>query len=151
MAQLAQAQLTCPEADILLTIAAIDRAQFKTERRAASTFNVPRSTLRDRRAGVATRRDCEPNSKKLTKLEEEVIARYILDLDSRGFAPSLGAIQDIADKLLTERSARKVGKLWPYNFVKRTESLTIRFNQAYDRQRALCEDSEVISSWFKLV
>ena len=111
MAQPAQAQPTCPEADILLTIAAIDRAQFKTKRRAASTFNVPRSTLRDRRAGIAARRDCEPNLKKLTKLKEEVIARYILDLDSRGFAPSLGTVRDIADKLLTKRSAGKVGKL----------------------------------------
>jgi len=111
MAQPAQAQPTCPEADILLTIPAINRAQFKTERRAASTFNVPRLTLRDRRAGIAARRDYKPNLKILTKLEEEVIARYILDLDLRGFAPSLGAIQDMADKLLTKRSARKVGKL----------------------------------------
>jgi hypothetical protein len=67
--------------------------------------------LRDRRAGIAARRNCEPNSKKLSKLEEEVIVRHILDLDLRGFAPTLGAVRDMADKLLAERSAGKVGKL----------------------------------------
>ena len=51
-----------------------------------------------------------PNLKKLTKLKEEVIVRYILDLDLRGFAPTLGAIHDMADKLLAGRAARQVGK-----------------------------------------
>ena len=58
-----------------------------------------------------------PNLKKLTKLKEEVIVRHILDLDLRGFAPTLGAVKDIADKLLTARAARQVGKNWPTNFV----------------------------------
>ena len=57
----------------------------------------------------------------------------------------------MADKLLAKRGAGKVGKLWLYNFVKRIESLTTRFNRAYNRQRALYEDPTVISSWFKLV
>jgi hypothetical protein len=57
----------------------------------------------------------------------------------------------MADKLLAERSTGKVGKLWPYNFVKRTESLTTHFNRAYDYQRALCKNPVVISSWLELV
>ena len=51
------------------------------------------------------RRNCELNLKKLTKLEEEAITRHILNLDTRGFAPSLGAVRDIANKLLAERGA----------------------------------------------
>ena len=47
-----------------------------------------------------------PNLKKLTKLKEEVIVRYILDLDLWGFAPTLGAVKDIADKLLAACTAR---------------------------------------------
>jgi hypothetical protein len=34
-----------------------------------------------------------------------VIIRYILDLDTRGFAPTYAAIRDMADKLLAARSA----------------------------------------------
>jgi hypothetical protein len=58
---------------------------------------------------------------------------------------------DMADKLLAVRGAGQVGQKWPANFVRRTESLTTRFNRAYDRQRALCEDLVLVSSWFKLV
>jgi hypothetical protein len=80
-----------------------------------------------------------------------VIVRYILDLDQRGFAPTYAAVRDMADKLLAARGAGQVGQKWPANFVRRTESLKTRFNGAYDRQRALCEDPVLIRSWFELV
>jgi hypothetical protein len=80
-----------------------------------------------------------------------VFVRYILDLDQRGFAPTYAAVRDMADKLLAARGAGRVGVHWPRNFVKRTDSLTTRFNRAYDRQRALCEDPVSIRSWFELV
>jgi hypothetical protein len=57
----------------------------------------------------------------------------------------------MADKLLAARKAGQVGVHWPRNFVKRTDSLTTRFNRAYNRQRALCEDPILIRSWFELV
>jgi len=88
---------------------------------------------------------------KLTQLEEEVIVSYILELDQCGFAPTYAAVRNMADKLLTARSAGQVGVHWPRNFVKPTNSLTTRFNRAYNRQRALCEDSVLIKSWFDLV
>ena len=113
MAQLSRARQPYNEADMLLALSALDRGQIKSVRKAASTFNVPRSTLQDRRAGLAPQRDCQPKSKKLTKLEEEVIVKYILDLDLRGFAPSLSAVRDMADKLLAKRGAGQVGQKWP--------------------------------------
>jgi hypothetical protein len=87
-------------------------------------YQVSRRTIDRRHAGIAARRDCEPNSKKLTKLEEEVIVRHILNLDLQGFPPTLGAVQDMANKLLAKRGAGNVGKKWPCNFVKRIDSLT---------------------------
>jgi len=139
------------EADIQLTILSLNKHQIKTVRAAAQAFDVPRTTLRDRRAGKPPRRDCQPNSKKLTQLEEEVIVSHILSLDQRGFAPTYAAVRDMADKLLAARGAGQVGVHWPRNFVKRTDRLTTRFNQAYDRQRALCEDPVLIRGWFELV
>ena len=65
-------------------------------------------TVRNRRAGKPARRDCQPNSKKLTQREEEVIVRYILDLDARGFAPTYAAVRSIAKKLLAARDASQV-------------------------------------------
>ena len=121
-------QLPCNEEDILLAIVAIKGGQIGNVRQAAATYNVTESTLRNRLAGMPARRDCPPKSRKLTNPEEEVIIRYILDLDSRGFPPSFYAVRVMANKLLAERGAEQVGKLWPHNFVKRTERLTARFN-----------------------
>jgi len=36
-------------------------------------YNVPKSTLRSRLAGITLQRDCQANSKKLTNHEEETI------------------------------------------------------------------------------
>ena len=120
-------------------------------RHAAATYDVPEPTLRKRRAGIPSRRDCEPNSKKLTKLEELVITQHVLDLDSRGFPPRLGAIRDMANFLLAKRAASQVSKNWPENFVRRTPEVKTAYNRKYDYQRALCEDPEVIKPWFQLV
>jgi hypothetical protein len=57
----------------------------------------------------------------------------------------------MADKLLAARDAGQVGQKWLANFVRNTDSLKTRFNWAYNRQRALCEDPILIRSWFELV
>lgn len=80
-----------------------------------------------------------------------MIASYILELDSRGFSPTYTAVRDMANLLLSQRGGSPIGTNWPRNFVSRTDSLTTRFNRAYDRRRALCEDPVLISSWFSLV
>jgi hypothetical protein len=128
MAQPPHTQIACKEADISLAISAIVQDNLLSVKCAASIFDCPRTTVQRRRAGIAARRDCEPNSKKLSKLEEEVITEYIINLDTRGFSPTLGAVRDMADKLLAEHGAGQVGRDWPKNFVKRTESLKTRFN-----------------------
>jgi hypothetical protein len=128
MAQPNTTQSPCNEADILLAISALNQRQIQSVKHTAATYNVPKSTLRDRLAGKAARRDCQPNSKKLTKPKEEAIIAHILDLNSRGFSPSLNAVRDIANKLLAKRGAPPVSIKWLQNFVKRTERLTTRVN-----------------------
>ena len=93
------------KADILLAIDSINHKQINSERRAVSIYIVPQSTLRDRRAGILSRCDCEANLKKLTKLEEETIKQHILNLDSQGFTPTLSTIRDMANKLCAKRGA----------------------------------------------
>ena len=59
----------------------IDSHQLQSNRRATSIYSVSKQTIHRQRAGVPARRDCQPNSKKLTQLEEEAIIRHILNLD----------------------------------------------------------------------
>ena len=57
----------------------------------------------------------------------------------------------MADKLLTARGGKPVGKKWAGRFVTRLDELKMAFNRAKDRQRIQQEDPKVISAWFKLV
>ena len=50
------------------------------------------------------------NRSRLTELEENMIVIYIIDLDSRGFSPTLSQVKDMANKLLEGRGQEKVGK-----------------------------------------
>jgi len=124
MAQPNNTQLRCNEANILLAISAIDRRQIGSVRQAAAIYDVPKTTLTNQLAGKPSRRDCQPNSQKVTPIEEEVIVARIPDLDSQGYPPSLNNVRYMANKLLAKRGAQPVGMRWPQNFVKRTERLT---------------------------
>ncbi|OCK74866.1 hypothetical protein K432DRAFT_185835 [Lepidopterella palustris CBS 459.81] len=92
-------QLPYNKGHLLLAISSINSTQIPSARCAASLYHVPEATVRSRRAGTRARRNCEPNSRKLTALEEEVIVRYILGLDARRFAPTLSTVRNMADKL----------------------------------------------------
>jgi hypothetical protein len=92
-----------------------------------------------------------PNGLKLTRTEEQTIVQYILDLNSRGFAPRLCEVSDMADKVLGVRGGKPVGKHWAERFVTRSDELKMAFNRAKDCQRILQEDPETIGAWFKLV
>ena len=107
------------EARIILALEAIRSPRRISCRSAAKIYAVPEATLRDRMAGRTPRSKTRPNRQKLTKLEEEVIIRNILDLDSRGFAPRLASVEDMANYILESRGGERVGQLWPHRFVKR--------------------------------
>jgi hypothetical protein len=60
--------------------------------------------------------------------EEQTIVRYILDLNSRGFAPQLCEVADTADKLLGVQGGEPIGKHWAERFVTRSDELKMAFN-----------------------
>lgn len=138
------------EARIILAIEAIRTSRKLSRRAAAKIYDVPESTLRDRMNGRTPKADSRPATQNLAEIEEDVIVQYILDLDSRGFPPSIEDVRAMADYILASRGARRVGKLWSNRFIKRREELRTRFSRAYDFQRALCEDPQLVSEWFGL-
>jgi hypothetical protein len=139
------------EARIILAIEAIRTSKNLSRRKAAKLYRVPESSLRLRMNGHLSLLERRPANIKLSKLEEEVIVRNILDMDSRGFAPRLAGVEDMANFILESRGGKRVGKLWAHRFVQRQPDLKTRFNRVYDFQRALCEDPELIGAWFRLV
>ena len=97
------------ESQIQLALQAIKRDATINIPRAVALYKVCESTLRRRLIGKPSRQDCAPNSMNLLMTEEEVIIKYILDLDTRGFPLRLPAIKDLADSLLAARNRDPIG------------------------------------------
>jgi hypothetical protein len=134
------------ESRIILAIEAIRSSKKLSRRAAAKLYNVPETSLRDRINGIGPRREYRPVAHNLDELEEEVLCKYILELDHRGFSPGLHGVEDMANLILNSRGGERVGKLWAHRFVKRRQELKTRQTRAYDFQRALCENPEVIGT-----
>jgi hypothetical protein len=128
MSQQQQSLLPSKEARINLAIQSIEQGQIKSIQEAAKVYQIPQTTLRDRRNGMTARSDYVPNSKKLSKTEESVIVNYTLDVDARGFQLNYDMLRDIANKLLSDRNQAHVGINWPSRFVQRTPELRTRIN-----------------------
>jgi predicted HTH domain antitoxin len=69
------------ENQIQIAISAIQNKKVCLNRRAASIFKVPKPTLRAHLKGRKLRSETRTNSHKLTELEEEVLAKRLLDAD----------------------------------------------------------------------
>lgn len=139
------------ESQLFLAIQAMKHDPNLSARGAAKIYNVNHVTLGRRQKGTLSRCDSPPNSTKLTKLEEKTIVEYILDLDARSYPPRLGEFRDMANRLLGDRGALRVGPRWASNFVKRQPELQARFFRKYDYKRAQCKDPDAINAWFRLV
>lgn len=139
------------ESDLVLALNALQSDPKLSIRKAAEIYKVSRATLQRRRNGRAAKRDTRPPCQKLTSYEEESIVRYVIDLDSRSFPPRLGGVREMADRLLAERDAPRVGTNWASTFVRRRPELRTRFNRRIDYQRVLCEDPDAYRAWFSLV
>ena len=117
---------------LYLAIQATQSTSPDSVNHASKAFGIPRSTLRDRRAGKLARRDCEANSKKLTKVEEEAIVNCILKLNAQGKGLTRTIVQDIANNLLAARSEGPVGKQWVSRFNTRTKEIKLRRSRPYN-------------------
>ena len=139
------------ESDLILALQALQTNPKLSISRAAIIYRVPCTTFRNRKYGKPSQRDIRPSNQKLTELEEQTLVRYILDLDSRSFPPRHRGVEDMANRLLRDRDASRVGKNWVSNFVRRQPELRIRFNCRIDYQRIQCKDPDKFREWFSLI
>jgi hypothetical protein len=142
------------EGRILLAIQAFKNRDIGSVALAASTFNVPRTTLRRRIHRIQNRATSRANCSKLTETEEQSLEKWILSMDLRGAAPRPSIVREMADLLLQKRGTTpvlSVGENWATKFVKRHPLLSSRFSKQYNYERTKYEDPKVIGEWFNLV
>ena len=92
------------EGKILLALSDIESGRIESLRAAARLYEIPRSTLQARVCGRISREDRRPSGHKLTQLEEDSLAEWILSMDSRGAAPRPSTVREMANILRTVAS-----------------------------------------------
>jgi hypothetical protein len=141
------------EGRMLLAIDAYNKGHIQSIRKAAEAYSISYTSLAYRLRGRAARVESRPNRQKLTDTEEEVLERWILSMDERGYPLTVTGVRDAARILLQQRIGLdgKIGLNWPSRYIDRHPTLKTRYTRKYDAQRAQCEDPEVIEAWFRLV
>ena len=97
------------ESRMILALEVLKKDPQLSVRKAATLYEIPESSLRDRRTRMRPRCEAPTNSRKLTDLEEKVLLERVLDLDTRGFQPRLSDVREMVDRLRTTRDASRVG------------------------------------------
>lgn len=105
------------EARILLALHAYQNNSKLGLKRAAKAYKVGYGTLWRRHKGIQSRRDTITKSCRISNLEEQIIFRFILDLDTEEFPPRLRGVEEMANQLLADRNASPVGTRWASNFI----------------------------------
>jgi hypothetical protein len=143
------------ESPILLAISDLQSGRILHIAKAASIYNIPRTTLRKRLNGIQSRSIVRANNHKLTQFEEESLVKWVLDLDRRGFPPQRpprhSLVREMANHLLSQREDQQVGEKWVYNLVKRRPEIDSKFSRRYNYERAKCEDPKIIQEHFDRV
>ena len=96
---------TLDDCGLLIASQALENDTNPKIREAARVYAVPRTTLTNRRNGVQAQSSANSKKRKLTKLEEEAIVQRVLELDAQGFPPRMSGVEDMANRLLSERDA----------------------------------------------
>jgi hypothetical protein len=97
------------ECQLIPALRAMEQGPKLSVSEAAWIYSVSRTTLSCRRRGPQSRRDSPANSRKLRDPEESTIIQYILELDSQSFPPRISGVDDMANRLLDERGAKRIG------------------------------------------
>jgi hypothetical protein len=143
------------EGRLLLAVNATKSSQIKSDRAAASLYDVSRTTLQARRAGRKTNAESHVKSRKLRPFERDALVAWCLDMDERGFPTQLIQVREMADALLAARNPgqpfQKTGKCWSKRFIKNEPRLAMKWNRKFPYQRARCEDPASYRRWFDRV
>jgi hypothetical protein len=113
------------------------QGNFQSVLGAATSFDIPNTTLRRPLRGIQPKRGSIAKNRLLTPTEEETLESWILSMDQRGMPLRLAAVRQMAGLLLAQRDlSRTVGKNWAVTFVDCHNSLKTKYNRKYDYQRA---------------
>jgi membrane-bound lytic murein transglycosylase B len=91
------------EGRLLFAKQAVQNNRISSIRKAATSYDIPRTTLQRRLDGTASQSASNSQKRKLQPSEEKALVEWILSLDRRGFPPQIIDVRRMADCLLAAR------------------------------------------------
>ena len=86
-------------------LSAIQKYQFSCKRQAASTYNVSRTTLRQRNNDIQPKLESRAPNRLLLDCEEESLISWIHNMKRRGYPPHIINVRRMVQTLLARRDA----------------------------------------------
>ena len=127
----------------------VDRGQFKSIRQVSRATGVARSTVQDRRVARQPRGQEEVKHARLTRYQEEILAKYIQNTQLQYAPVNRKQLHVVAEMLaqLNEPNAR-LGKNWLSRFLDRHPDLKTARNRGLDSKRITAAIPSQIEGWF---
>jgi Tc5 transposase DNA-binding domain len=127
----------------------LDKGEFNSVKQAAKTTSVPRSTLRDRRAGIQPHGREEQPHARLTRDQEDSLAAYIRDLQLQYAPINQTQLAVVAQAMARQNEPNaRLGVNWISRFIKKRPELRTGKNQALSKSRIEAAIPSQIEGWF---
>jgi hypothetical protein len=131
------------ESQLQSAIAEVEGGEISC-RSAAERYGIPRTTLTRRLKGAQTRTLAQEARLKLDASTEDVLARWILQLDSEGRAPSHTLVKKMAGQL----GHTSLGQRWITRFLKRHPNLKTQRTYRVHQNRLNGATPDAINGFF---
>ena len=114
-----------------LAIEAFNKGQFQSKTACAKAFDVAPRTLMYHLNGMVSRHEKTANCRKLSKLEEDTLSRWILDMSQCGLPLQISNVHYLAQLLLSAqlKAPKKatIGELWVNCFIQHHPELKSKY------------------------
>lgn len=109
------------------------------------------STLQKRITNGTSKKEDGHRRQRLTPEEETALVNYICRLQTWGWPGQVDHIKAMAQSLCQAKGDSKpLGIHWPQKFLGRHPDIKTKYVPPLDKERAMAQDPEILSDWFKL-
>lgn len=130
----------------------LDTGRYSSLRACAAAYNLDHTTLSRRRRGQRSRVISHANQQKLSPIQEDMLAKWLLEAERAGHAFNHRQLQEMASIVHKASGGDgKLGKLWARNFIKRHPDLHTKKGVSIASQRVHDLYSSNVSQWFMIL
>ena len=137
------------EQNVQLAVASKEQKKFRSLRQSASFYNVPKSTTTYRANGRVPRHKVNHAQRRLTIEEEEVVVKWIKNLQRQYLSPNYIQAQVVVTSLLRAKGDfQPLGVHWITNFHKRHPEISAGKSRKMEMSRLESLDTAIVNSFF---